>query len=91
VPRIALEAECARRFRHGQRIALSDLNEHAWLEEQARHAAGAPTRLRVDDAQGQLLGLACVEDGCLAPMRLIGQSCGQASAQATNSQIEEVL
>jgi tRNA pseudouridine55 synthase len=75
LPGVVLDETCARRFRHGQRIALEDLVPPQELAPEAR--------LRVVDRNGQLMGLARVEDGCLAPQRLLTQS--------TNSEIEEVL
>ncbi|WP_070106516.1 tRNA pseudouridine(55) synthase TruB [Burkholderia plantarii] len=63
-PPVRLDADEAKRFRHGQRLRLA-----AAPETGADDEAGA--RVRVYDEAGQLLGVARLLDGVLAPERLV--------------------
>ncbi|WP_414449566.1 tRNA pseudouridine(55) synthase TruB [Burkholderia sp. 22PA0099] len=60
--RVTLDADEAKRFRHGQRLRLA-----------AEHEIGAEegARVRVYDEANQLLGVARLTDGVLAPERLV--------------------
>jgi tRNA pseudouridine55 synthase len=68
-PHITLAPELAERFLHGQRIALG------------RHGVAAPAahgRVRVYDSAQRLLGTATMQEGLLAPERLIVYQNNQA-------------
>jgi tRNA pseudouridine55 synthase len=62
-PAVQLDAEAERRFLHGQRLRIADLQ----LSGDAAQAA----RVRVYGAAGKLLGVAKPGEGVLAPERLV--------------------
>ncbi len=67
-PLVRLDEDATRRFLHGQRLKLSEL-------EISDEAANAP-RVRVYAAQGRLLGVAKQGEGVLAPERLVVTAAG---------------
>jgi tRNA pseudouridine55 synthase len=62
-PLVQLNEDATRRFLHGQRLKLSELDITG-------EALNAP-RVRVYAAQGRLLGVAKQGEGVLAPERLV--------------------
>lgn len=62
-PMVRLDEDATRRFLHGQRLKLSELDISA-------EAANAP-RVRVYAAEGRLIGVAKQGEGVLAPERLV--------------------
>lgn len=61
---ITLDEDQARRFLHGQRLRIAD------------RAAGEPVRVRIYSPDARLLGTAQLQDGVLAPERLIASGQG---------------
>ncbi|HTH62844.1 MAG TPA: tRNA pseudouridine(55) synthase TruB [Paraburkholderia sp.] len=66
-PRIELDADATRRFLHGQRLRLDEIEP----ADSVRTAYAERCRVRVYGDDGRLLGVARAADGVLAPERLV--------------------